>query len=365
MSAALEFAPLAPPEWLSPGERVWVFGTGSFGRAVARACMAHGVSVQGFVQTQPTHAEVQGKPVRSWRELSAADRSMPLLVGIFNRDTPLDGLVNLAHEAGCQRTVLPWQLHAQFAQDLGWRYWLAAPDFLLAHAADLSRVNARLADDASRDCLRRLVAFRMGLDLGYSSFTHQVTQYFNELTLPSFGHKALKYLDGGAYDGDSLRQLAGMAPSGVAQAWLFEPDPGNYQQLKKSVSTMGLGGACVPLALSDRYQLLRFSSGLGEAGHLNDDGNHSIAAVAIDDFLAGQAVDFIKLDVEGGEGAALRGARRTMMSHRPVLAISCYHKPEDLWALPDLIDSLVPDYRLYLRQHTFNSFDLVLYAIPQ
>jgi hypothetical protein len=48
-----------------------------------------------------------------------------------------------------------------------------------------------------------------------------------------------------------------------------------------------------------------------------------------------------------------------------VLAISCYHKPEDLWALPDLIDSLVPDYRLYLRQHTFNSFDLVLYAIPQ
>jgi len=365
MSAGLEFAPLEPPEWLSPGERVWVFGTGSFGRAVARACMAQGMSVQGFVQTQPTQVDVEGTPVRSWRELSAADRSMPLLVGIFNRDTPLDGLVHLAHEAGCQRTVLPWQLHAQFAQDLGWRYWLAAPDFLLAHAADLSRVNARLADDASRDCLRRLVAFRMGLDLGYSSFTHQVPQYFNELTLPTFGHRALRYLDGGAYDGDSLRQLAEMAPGGVAQAWLFEPDAANYSDLTKSMSAMDSLSTCVPLALSDRHQLLRFSSGLGEAGHLNDDGDHSIAAVAIDEFLAGQAVDFIKLDVEGGEAAALRGASSTLVSYRPVLAISCYHKPEDLWALPDLIDSLVPAYRLYLRQHTFNSFDLVLYAIPQ
>jgi hypothetical protein len=75
-------------------------------------------------------------------------------------------------------------------------------------------------------------------------------------------------------------------------------------------------------------------------------------------------VDFIKLDVEGGEADALRGAHRTLISHRPVLAISCYHKPEDLWALPDLIDSLVPDYRFYLRQHAFNSFDLVLYAMP-
>jgi FkbM family methyltransferase len=290
---------------------------------------------------------------------------MPLLVGIFNRDTPLDGLVQLAQGAGCHHIVLPWHLHAQFARELGWRYWLAAPDFLHSHAAELSHLHERLADDTSRECLRRLVRFRQGLDLDYARFTHPQPQYFNDLTLPGFGHRPLAYLDGGAYDGDSLRQLAALTGGRVAQAWLFEPDAANYGRLVKSVSTMGVAAHCLPLALSDRRHLLSFSGGVGEAGHLSSEGDDSIAAVAIDDVLAGQAVDFIKLDVEGGEADALRGARRTLQSHRPVLAISGYHDPEDLWALPELIDSLIPSYGLFIRQHAFNSFDAVFYFIPK
>ncbi len=352
------------PAPLAAGKPVWIFGTGSFGRSVARACQAHDIPVEGFIQTQPTQTVVDGRPVCSWRELRQADRLMPLLVGIFNRDTPLDGLVQLAQEAGFHHIVLPWHLHAQFADQLGWRYWLAAPHFLQSHAAEISHLHDRLADEASRDCLQRVVRFRQGLDLDYAHFTHAQPQYFNDLTLPSLGSKPLAYLDGGAYDGDSLRQLATLSVGRVAQAWLFEPDAANYGQLVTSVTAMGVAAHCLPLAASDRHQLLRFSSGLGEAGHLSSEGDDAIAAVAIDDVLAGQAVDFIKLDVEGGEAAALRGAHRTLQAHRPVLAISAYHLPGDLWALPELIDSWVPGYRLYLRQHTFNSFDLVLYGVP-
>jgi FkbM family methyltransferase len=350
---------------LVAGNPVWIFGTGSFGRAIARACQAHDIPVEGFIQTHPTQAVVDGRPVCSWGELRPADRLMPLLVGIFNRDTPLDGLVRLAQESGCHHIVLPWHLHAQFADQLGWRYWLAAPSFLQSHAAEISHLHNRVADDASRDCLQRLVRFRQGLDLDYAHFTHAQPQYFNDLTLPRPVNKPLAYLDGGAYDGDSLRQLATFSGSGVAQAWLFEPDTANYGRLVSSVSAMGVAAHCLPLAVSDRHQLLRFSSGLGEAGHLSSEGDEAIAAVAIDDVLAGQAVDFIKLDVEGGEAAALRGAQRTLQAHRPVLAISAYHLPGDLWAVPKLIDSLVPDYLFYLRQHHFNSFDLVLYGIPE
>ena len=80
--------------------------------------------------------------------------------------------------------------------------------------------------------------------------------------------------------------------------------------------------------------------------------------------LAGTRVDMLKLDVEGSEVSALLGAARTLRDSRPVLAISAYHRPEDLWVLPDLLAELCPDYRLYLRQHTNNSFDLVLYGVP-
>jgi FkbM family methyltransferase len=320
------------------------------------------VAVQGFVQTVPTAAEVDGHPVRSWAELSEADRCQALLIGIFNRDTPFDGLVQLATDAGCQRVLLPWDFYGQFKPQLGWRYWLADPALLQAHAADLTRIHTRLADDASRECLRRLVAFRLGQGLGYAGFTHDEPQYFNALTLRALPAAGVRYLDGGAYNGDSFRELVAAAP--VSQAWLFEPDPANYAQLAAQVREARWPGLCLPLALSDRYGILRFSSGLGEAGHLDAHGDEAIATVAIDELLAGQGVDFIKLDVEGAEVAALRGAANTLRAHRPVLALSCYHRPEDLWQLSDLLDELAPGYRLYLRQHTRNSFDLVLYAVP-
>ena len=347
---------------LAPGEPIWIFGTGSFGRAVARACVSQGVKVQGFVQTKPTAPYVDELPVRAWDALKPADRAMALLIGVFNRDTPIDGLVHLASEAGCQRIVLPWDLHAQFAAELGWRYWLADPYLLRSHATDLNRCYDRMADEESRVCLKRLVNFRLGLDVDYSKFTHEEPQYFNSLSLPPLKRKALNYLDGGAYNGDTFRDLLKASP--VQHAWLFEPDPSNFSRLTQAVRDGSYPGSCLPLALSDSYRLLRFSSGLGEAGHVDLNGHEVIAAVAIDDLLAGQAVDFIKLDVEGAEESALIGAKRTITTCRPVLALSCYHHPHDIWALPDLLCGLVQNYRFYLRQHMFNSFDLVLYAIP-
>ena len=351
-----------PPQPLTAGQSVWIFGTGLFGRAVSRACAHHGVRVAGFVQTLPTHSELEGLPVRAWDKLTDADLSMPLLIGIYNRDMPFNGLAEIARNAGCQRVVMPWHVHAQFAVQLGWRYWLAAPSFLLEHLGDLRRTHARLADDASRQCFEQLVAFRMGLNNDYSGFTHPDAQYFNTLTLPQLTSEGLSYLDGGAYNGDSFIEL--LQHRLVAQAWLFEPDPANFNKLCQVVRQRHLPGLCLPLALADAYRLLRFNSGLGEAGNVDPEGDEGIAAVAIDDLLGGTRVDMLKLDVEGSEVSALLGAARTLRDSRPVLAISAYHRPEDLWVLPDLLAELCPDYRLYLRQHTNNSFDLVLYGVP-
>ena len=345
-----------------PGEPAWVFGTGNFGRAVARACLAQGITVQGFVQTQPAAARVDGLPVCTWGELQPADRAMALLVGIFNPAAPYDQLLRLAHEAGCKRILMPWDVYAQFAQELGWRYWLASPEWLRAHAADLNRCYERLADEPSRVCLERVVRFRLGLDTDYASFMHPEPRYFNELTLPPLNNRALHYVDGGAYNGDTLLDL--MKASPLQQAWLFEPDAANFAKLAPNVRNAGCPASCLPLALSDSYKLLRFSSGQGESSCLDQNGGVAIMAAALDDVLAGQRVDFIKLDIEGAEEWALRGAAQSIAAHRPVLALSCYHHPHDLWALPDLLDHLAPAYRYYLRLHAFNSFDLVLYAIP-
>ena len=88
--------------------------------------------------------------------------------------------------------------------------------------------------------------------------------------------------------------------------------------------------------------------------------------VSIDDFVEGQGakkIDFIKMDVEGFELNALRGAARTMEKHRPKLAISLYHKPQDFFEIPIYLKDVFPFYRLYLEHYTIFGEETVLYAI--
>ena len=96
----------------------------------------------------------------------------------------------------------------------------------------------------------------------------------------------------------------------------------------------------------------------------NEQGTSLVQCVALDDVLQNVAPDFIKLDVEGAEIAALSGMTRTITKYRPRLAISGYHRPQDLWEIPLKLLELLPNARLYVRQHGSNGFETVFYALP-
>ena len=65
---------------------------------------------------------------------------------------------------------------------------------------------------------------------------------------------------------------------------------------------------CLPLAISDRHSILTFCDGNGEASTLSNTGNTHVSAVALDELIHNQSVDFFKLDIEGAELLALKGA---------------------------------------------------------
>jgi FkbM family methyltransferase len=86
----------------------------------------------------------------------------------------------------------------------------------------------------------------------------------------------------------------------------------------------------------------------------------------IDDTLAAQGldrVDFIKMDIEGAELDALKGAEAAIRKHRPKLAISLYHKPDDFETIPSYLDGLGLGYRFYLDHHTIYENETVLFAV--
>jgi FkbM family methyltransferase len=348
---------------ISQTKPIYIFGAGGFGKSVAKALRENNFEIAGFIETSPKQKMIDGIPVFSWDDLGAVDLSAQLLMGIYNRDIPFDALVNIANSAGFKDILMPWDVYAQFGHELGWRYWLSSKEIILDHTDDIKKTFELLSDEESKKTLLGICAFRLGLNNGYSSFRHEEEQYFNPLTLNRFANSSIcSYVDCGAYNGDTFIEASNKLP--LTHAYLFEPDPANFRQLVEMVKKSKFTPICLPLAVSDRYQILTFS-GAGEGGAISLDGSVHIAATSLDELMPNAIVEFIKFDVEGAEVPAVMGATQLIKRSRPVLVLSLYHRPKDLWEIPALIASYCPGYKFYIRQHFNNSFDSVLYAIPQ
>jgi FkbM family methyltransferase len=59
-----------------------------------------------------------------------------------------------------------------------------------------------------------------------------------------------------------------------------------------------------------------------------------------------QRVDFVKMDVEGSEQNALKGAAKTLRKFKPKLSVAVYHLRRDLEVIPALIRQIRPDYQV-------------------
>jgi len=99
---------------------------------------------------------------------------------------------------------------------------------------------------------------------------------------------------------------------------------------------------------------------------LSADPNGMIASVTtIDKFTSDnkiEKIDFIKMDIEGEELNTLKGAVDTLRLHKPKLAISLYHKPEDIIVIPTFINDLGLGYKLYLDHYTIHAEETILYV---
>lgn len=82
----------------------------------------------------------------------------------------------------------------------------------------------------------------------------------------------------------------------------------------------------------------------------------------LDDVFEDTKIDFIKMDIEGAEYAALTGAERCIRRNHPILAVCVYHKKDDLFTIPKLILQFNGNYKLYLRHYSDNQTETVIYA---
>ncbi len=150
----------------------------------------------------------------------------------------------------------------------------------------------------------------------------------------------------------------------IRKVYAFEPDEHNYKKCKEEKDKRNLAYVdLIKKGTWSKSEKLFFSATSDGASHISKDGAVSVDVVAIDDVVdSEEKITFIKMDIEGAELESLKGAAQCIKKNKPKLAISIYHKPEDLYEIPMLIKNLVPEYRLFVRHHSNSFGETVLYA---
>ncbi len=176
-------------------------------------------------------------------------------------------------------------------------------------------------------------------------------------------------IDAGVGWGDSVIYLASKSLSDHNNKYYaFDIVEEGMSALNKQLELNSHISNVVPIlkALSDRDGRVCISEESSPGSRVeNASTSRSIPAITIDSFLHEencQKIDFIKMDIEGSEVSALVGARETIKKYKPKLAISVYHKWDDLKIIPMLIYGMRSDYSFYLDCTTGFGGETVLYC---
>lgn len=191
-------------------------------------------------------------------------------------------------------------------------------------------------------------------------------QYFSLNELPHVENEV--FVDVGSLDAKTAIQFTKWSRK-YKKIYCFEPDKKNIKMCINNIDKYGLSEKIEMIksgAWSQDGELYINSQGNGMSSvEIDGNGKHNdkIQVNKLDTVLRNEKVTFIKIDIEGAELEAICGSKKIIMEQKPKLAISIYHKPEDIIVLINLIMKYNHNYCFYLRHHSIVSWDTVLYAI--
>lgn len=358
---------------VSAGRDIVLMGAGGLGRRALAGLRAHGVEPLAFADNGRQGTIVDGVQVLSPEAAARAfGGRAAFVVTIWGANSPH----RFAHSRGqlralgcdvvCSFPPLFWK----YAENLLPFYLQDLPSRVLDDRASVLQAFDLWEDAASRVEYVSQVRLRLAAD--FDGLSHPVAhpQYFPD---DLFAWSDSEWIvDGGAYDGDTIRTVSTKFGDRFAHVLAVEPDPASFQKLEATVAALRPSVRakvdCRQLALgSERTTLHLDASGTASSATsaAPSAGTIAVTAETIDALVDGTRPTFVKLDIEGFEIDALEGARETIAASAPVLAVCVYHEQDHLWRIPLLLRAWREDYALFLRPHNEEGWDLVCYAVPR
>lgn len=217
-----------------------------------------------------------------------------------------------------------------------------------------------LTDFESKTILSDLLKFRITGDVNFmKSYTVKPEkQYFEDFILID---KNEVFVDAGGFDGDTTEIFCKKYPE-YNKIYFFEPSRLSIEKAKirlqhyKNITFITQG-------VSDETGFLRFDPNQGPSSLITESGSSHIEITTIDSTIDSK-ITFIKMDIEGWELKALKGAERHILEDNPKLAIAVYHNISDFWKTYEYIANLSANYKVFLRHYTEGWTETIMYFVP-
>ena len=200
----------------------------------------------------------------------------------------------------------------------------------------------------------------------------EMPDYFNGKYIKMTNDES--YVDCGAYNGDSIVDFIKNVQSYQA-VYGFELDQKNYDEMCRRFKEKD----CRDIELYNcgvwsENSVIDYGTGDTETESTegisiyksNIETNNCVRTAKVkklDDVLGDREITFIKMDIEGAEVEALKGAQKIIENQKPKLAICLYHRTSDFWTIPAMLHKMNPDYKFGVMHHyKYNCWGTVLYA---
>lgn len=333
----------------SSKKTVVMYGMGNGADKILTVCEKYGIEVadffasDGFVRGHSFH----GKTVISYSAMKEKYGAENVIV-LLSFGSSLPDVLDLF-----KRVDSECEMYAPDVPVCGGEIFTL--DFFKANEEKIKEVYSLLADEKSRKIYENVLLYKL---TGKLSYLFEAESDKNE-AYSLLGAKNFKVCaDLGAYNGDTLREILDRSPE-LIRAYALEPDRRNFKKLSAFCEEYSKNAELIPVnaaAWSEDTTLIFGDEGNRNSGIFAPSKTAKtveLEALAPDGVINGDRIDYIKYDVEGAEREALLGSAKSIRAHRPALLVSAYHKSEDIFALPLLVRSICPDYRLYYRRYPY------------
>ncbi len=345
--------------------RFFIYGAGTLGRKLQKELKAKGETVAGFIDNNPLlHGQqIDGLTCIPFSDLNPLPNDI-CIISIWHYQH--DPACSLAHAR-----ALGFLHILHFSAVVVWKnLGDIFPNYAVDHPANLFTCDSPdrikkllnlLSDDESRVTALKILNFH-----AYPNMEELPTVSFRNL--PFDPTKIATYVDGGAFVGDDFKRHLREFTS-LQCARLIEPDPNSFNLLQLLNFPFILDYLAINAALNHELGTIRFKA-TGNWGSMVADGPISDCDINVDCLTLdsiGKTLPlpiYIKMDLEGHELNALKGAHELLSSNDVIFSITLEHRAADIFEIPEFLAKYDQRSSFLFAHDSEFCMDLVLYSVP-